>query len=68
MGFPMNGGKMLEDFEYLMGARDKTVLFISMPRELTGEKRETFRKDLLSTRDLLQQKGWNDKALIYSID
>ena len=65
--FPIGGGAMVEDFEYLMG-HGQNVFFVPLPGRLEEEERPAFAQRLSDTRALLQEKGWDDKALFYSLD
>lgn len=67
MNLPLGGGRMLEDFEYVM-ARGQNVLFISLPARLSEEEKPAFAAQLRETYDLLVAKGWADKALFYTRD
>jgi len=65
--FPLGGGDMMEDFEYLM-AHGQNCFFISLPGRLAEADRAAFAERLTQTRDLLVEKGWSDRALFYSLD
>lgn len=65
--FPLEGGDMLEDFEYLMG-HGQNCFFIPLPASIKSEERDAFAERLRATRDLLVQKGWNDYAMFYCLD
>jgi outer membrane protein assembly factor BamB len=65
--FPLNGGAMLEDFEYLM-ANGQNAFFVGVPEYLEPGKRAGYAQQVLSTEALLKEKGWNDKALFYTRD
>ena len=65
--FPLDGGNMLEDFEYLI-AQGQNVFFIGVPEYLEPDQRAAYAEKLRSTRDLLVKEGWNDMALFYTRD
>ncbi len=65
--FPLNGGEMLEDFDYLM-AKGQNAMFIGVPEYLEPDNRADYAADLKSTWDLLESKGWNDATLFYTRD
>ena len=65
--FPLGGGDMMEDFEYLM-AHGQNCFFIALPGRLDEAGRPAFAEKLVRTRDLLEEKGWSEDALFYSLD
>ena len=67
MSFPLNGGHMLDDFEYLM-ANGQNCLFVNVPNALSAIDEAAFAADLRSTRDLLVEKGWSDDTYFYTRD
>lgn len=67
MAFPLNGDKMLDDFEYLM-ANGQNCLFVNVPHALSAIDEAAFAADLRGTRDLLVEKGWSDDTYFYTRD
>jgi len=65
--FPVGGGAMLDDFEYLI-AHGQNCFFIPIPGYLEEADRPAHAEALLATRDLLREKGWDPYALFYSLD
>lgn len=65
--FPLNGGDMLEDFEYLI-PRGQNCFFIPVPEYLEASERPARADKYRATRDLLVEKGWNDLAMFYTRD
>jgi outer membrane protein assembly factor BamB len=65
--FPMRGGEMLEDFDYLM-AHGQNCFFIPVPDKMPPERMQAYEEDLHATRTLLKEKGWDQDALFYSHD
>ena len=65
--FPLDGGAMLEDFEYLID-HGQNNFFIPVPEWLEPDNREELAGQYQSTRALLDEKGWNDLALFYTRD
>ncbi len=65
--FPLGGGNMLEDFEYLM-AHGQNCFFIPIPDLFDGSGRDEYKEKVLATQALLKEKGWEDKALYYAHD
>jgi len=65
--FPPDGGNLLEDFEYLM-ANGQNVFFVDVPDYLPEADRAAAAEKIQATRALLQEKGWADKVLLYSMD
>ncbi|NLN91910.1 MAG: PQQ-binding-like beta-propeller repeat protein [Candidatus Hydrogenedens sp.] len=64
---PLEGGELLDDMEYVLD-RGQDAFFVSLPVLKTEEQRAEFQEKLLRTRDLVQEKGWEDKALFYTYD
>lgn len=65
--FPQDGGNMMEDFDYLM-ANGQNVFFVPVPGYAPEAERPAAAEKLLATRALIQQKGWDPYALLYSMD
>lgn len=65
--FPLGGGDLIEDFDFLM-ANGQNCFFIGLPGWLEESERPAFAQQLQDTRTLLQQKGWDSKAMFYSLD
>lgn len=65
--FPIDGGPMLEDFDYLM-ANGQNCFFVPLAPIAAGPEREAYLKKLEQTAQRLQEKGWMDKALFYGYD
>ncbi|NIA12473.1 MAG: DUF4091 domain-containing protein [Nitrospiraceae bacterium] len=65
--FPIGGGDMIEDFDYLM-ANGQNCMFIPVPHYLEESERPAFAEKLKLTYDLLEEKGWNDYVMFYSLD
>jgi outer membrane protein assembly factor BamB len=65
--FPMNGGPLLEDFDYLM-ANGQNNFFLPVPDLFETEQRPPYLEKVQKTKALLEEKGWLDKALFYSHD
>ena len=65
--FPIAGGEMVEDFDYLM-ANGQNCMFVPMPHYLEESERAPFAEKLKLTYDLLEEKGWNDYVLLYCLD
>lgn len=64
---PLEGGNLVDDMEYVLD-RGQDAFFVSLPVMKTEEQREEFQEKLLRTRDLVEEKGWKDKALFYTYD
>ncbi len=65
--FPLGGGDMMEDFDYLM-ANGQNCLFVHVPSYVPESDRPALAEKLVATRDLLKSKGWSDATLFYSMD
>jgi outer membrane protein assembly factor BamB len=65
--FPEGGGDKMEDFDYVM-ANGQNAFFTPIPEYLPEADRPAAAEKLLSTRALLQQKGWEPFVQFYSMD
>ena len=65
--FPLGGGEMVEDFDYLM-TNGQNVFFVPVPHVSGQSKWPGIAERFEATHDLLESKGWNDDALLYSWD
>lgn len=65
--FPLGGGDMLEDFDYLM-AHGQNCFFVNLPGYLEPPERPAFAEKLRATQDLLEQRGWREAGLVYTRD
>lgn len=67
MALPLGGGDLLEDFEYVL-SHGQNNFFVHIPGWAASEERTTLAKEILATRDLIRERGWEDKVLLYSYD
>ena len=65
--FPVGGGEGLEDVEYLM-ANGQNNLFYPLPHHLDEADRPAFAERLNANREIIREKGWDDKMLFYTRD
>ena len=65
--FPLGGGDMIDDFEYLI-ANGQNSFFIHVPEWLEEADRPAHADKYLATRALLEKRGWNNLAMFYTRD
>ncbi len=64
---PLGGGDQIEDLAYVLD-NGQNNFFVHLPVMTEAEEREVFKEKLLATRALIQERGWDDKALFYTRD
>ncbi len=65
--FPLGGDDRIQDFDYLID-HGMNCFFLPLPGYLPETKRPDFAKRLVDTEDILEAKGWQDLAYLYTRD
>jgi outer membrane protein assembly factor BamB len=65
--FPLGGGNMVEDFDYLM-SHGQNTFFVPVPHVTDEAQLPELAEKFAATHAILDAKGWSDDALLYTWD